>query len=1457
MKSRTSFLLFLLVMQVLPLLANDFDYLNVYMKDGSTDRHLLSLVQKIETTKYDKDGVLQSYYCTQQITMADSTVYTYTLTDIDSIVYCKVEEEQIEQALSEALPTLEEIFGESDSPEEMAEQLEQLQALEGVESVSFDSSSVTVQIKDWRSITYHFSIEPTLTDDQMYSARRRQDEGQAPLLDDYAPKVNNSVKVVIANQMHNNLSTYRQNQISNLMQPLCQEFCSLGFDAVYDYDVNFDFFENRMFDNDIVLLDTHGSYRTNTGHHWVTTGEEVATSEHSAEVKAETLTKLRKEIPHDFNETDFSAIEEVRNNKLVYVYYYKVSENFIDKQNRTFHNTIPPIFFNVACESMKGNDDMQQYVSGTWIKGNSSMADVFLEKGIDTYFGYNQSNAYGQQTGADILHAMLLGCSEEKAVSLLRPVQKFENRILDENLVDAYLMDWLSENTTRGQFIVKTFTTATIDEQASSDYAASMHVNVIGLTTKLRNTLVKTEIVSEPTIVAGFRYGSDESLSSCKYIDNLEFVPVEHDLGNYAFTAALPAIPGQTVYYQAYTYDGMHYNLGEVRSFTVEEQEEKHEYVDLGLPSGLLWATSNVGAKTPWEEGDYFAWGETTGFASGKTMFNSGTYRYFNESSKTLTKYCFDSEYGIVDYLTTLSPADDAATANWGEDWRMPTWEEVQELFSYCSPEWVDGESIGGFEFIGPSGESIYLPCAGYRLDDKLISEGVLCSYWTSTLDDDNPNCAMTNTFGGVPSTPDAERWYGLSVRPVYAEKNNYTGAIAIEENELTFTSVSTQRELNLTADCDWKAKVTTGAGWLRVSPAQGTGDARIVINASTNISGSPRTGVITISSNNSKPITITVYQDCEYVFATRTVGGHTYTIKWYYDKEDKRVNGDGSVFYATWFIISKDGEEHRLAEKYYIYTDNNDDRLWAGASAAFDVVNDVCYFFAFGKDASGSYSMSGNLYEIRPSYTQKYELFTGKNWGWYSYFSYGGNAIVLNAFSYNGYYRLLAAKGSTTWAMKQGAYIKPDAFLAERRENETILVFEDNPQDSEEYTQSINDLSCLNFSTYGYKINTPGYPGEEFDFEEAAEFLGITDITKASCYIINPDGSCSSPTSLSYLYYDANGYESNSKEYALCFEYHSANSGFFAYQDATLLEEGEKYTLRFAASYGNKTVIFVYNLEIVPENSNLSYGGCPDDNHPHVIDLGCGVCWSCCNLGAAWPGDRGGYYAWGETNTKNNYLFENYAFYKDLTYRETKTDIFEMSGISSKYNTETDNGPVDNILVLQPEDDAAYQHHGSVGEWRIPTDVESEKLLKLDHYLAMPYGILGYVFYSDEGYIFLPFGGYIAQDGQWKRGNKGLYWASTYPKDASFCGDCIDLYTDKVLVNDFLRYQGFNIRPVYNSTNAARAQNRVSANGKREDALLTRRPAEAKACPEFILRDKKITESPHMPAKLAKKDNL
>lgn len=169
------------------------------------------------------------------------------------------------------------------------------------------------------------------------------------------------------------------------------------------------------------------------------------------------------------------------------------------------------------------------------------------------------------------------------------------------------------------------------------------------------------------------------------------------------------------------------------------EQEDVHltegEWIDLGLPSGLLWASCNVGATAPEEFGDYFAWGET----QPKSVYADSNYVYYILDCFHIVKYCFDSTYGYngyTDTLTTLESCDDAATANLGGGARTPTKEDYQELFNNTTGKWTTYKGVEGRIFTGLNGNSIFIPAAGMRIPNpEEIPHGMIFgNYWTSSL---------------------------------------------------------------------------------------------------------------------------------------------------------------------------------------------------------------------------------------------------------------------------------------------------------------------------------------------------------------------------------------------------------------------------------------------------------------------------------------------------------------------------------------------------------------------------------------------------------------------------------------------------------------------------------------------------------------------------------------------------
>lgn len=211
-----------------------------------------------------------------------------------------------------------------------------------------------------------------------------------------------------------------------------------------------------------------------------------------------------------------------------------------------------------------------------------------------------------------------------------------------------------------------------------------------------------------------------------------------------------------------------------------------HEWVDLGLPSGTLWATCNVGANSPEEYGNYYSWGET----QPKVTYFWDTYRFDEgpESSPKLKKYNTDAQYGIVDNLTTLQQDDDAATANWGDRWRTPTDKEWKELLDNCELTWTNLNGVVGLQFTGSNGNFIFLPAAGFYYNDVYdekcdrFNSGRCGQYWSSMLDPHFNDSKYMSKFPLLASgicfsekdnvtSLSTFRQEGLSVRPVRMSK--------------------------------------------------------------------------------------------------------------------------------------------------------------------------------------------------------------------------------------------------------------------------------------------------------------------------------------------------------------------------------------------------------------------------------------------------------------------------------------------------------------------------------------------------------------------------------------------------------------------------------------------------------------------------------------------------------------
>ena len=288
------------------------------------------------------------------------------------------------------------------------------------------------------------------------------------------------------------------------------------------------------------------------------------------------------------------------------------------------------------------------------------------------------------------------------------------------------------------------------------------------------NSAILWGFASPTELKIGVEIGIIVSTDENPTVENgTKLVSIELDKDNKFFVEARDLKTGTKYYYKAFLNVGGTYRVGEVKSFTTEVFE--FAAVDLGL--SVKWANTNLGASTPWESGDYYAWGEI----EPKNDYSWATYKWCNWPSNTitntiavtntLTKYNTSDTYGIVDNKTFLELADDVAHVKHGDNWRMPTNDEWGELVNRCTWTWTTVNGMNGYNITGRNGNSIFLPAAGGWIYSGFNYAGSRGAYWSSTLATFYPCTVYFVHFdgSGFPASylDYAPRYDGFSIRPV------------------------------------------------------------------------------------------------------------------------------------------------------------------------------------------------------------------------------------------------------------------------------------------------------------------------------------------------------------------------------------------------------------------------------------------------------------------------------------------------------------------------------------------------------------------------------------------------------------------------------------------------------------------------------------------------------------------
>lgn len=1335
-----SILVLAMMFFTLPMVAQD--YLTIYLKNGHEERHLLSLVKNISSSKYDLDGTLHSDYQIQQVCMED-TIISYLIEDIDSVSFRKVNVEQVAEDVENVVSTINTILDNSSSPD-FQDIANEVANMDGVEEVELDDDALIIKIKDWRNIIYYKTPNLAGPTENMMA------RSISPLIrkSKSAAAVNNSVKVAITNQFIND---EERDIVDEKNNELVNDFKSLGYDVDYITDVNFDFLYSKMFEYDVVMLETHGKFAL--GRHWLLTNYEIDESVLGGlGGLIHTIKDGLAYFKDDIDDVSYYCIDETRNGKKKWIYYAAVSEDYISKSISKFNNGA--IIFASVCSSIKTTQDL---------------ANLYFKKGASVYLGYDDEAYYGWTVGPNYFRDMLYGKSAIKAYHNIPEYYRVESNTREKAKLQILTKDKDNESL----FITKTVTAPSTEIKDEILDNGSHQITITGYTSSLG-----TEIL------CGLEISEDPNMKDVQS-DFRTMKEVDSPNGNYTFEMSLTAPSGITLYYRAYSYDGENYNYGEICSYIIPDNLQisttllslkvretstiqiiagsgqygvtnlnseiaiatlqgttisingvsmgkaqvvvtdiltgqkaiieitvkdpnsgNHEYVDLGLPSGTLWATCNVGACTPEEFGDYFAWGEV----EPKEAYSWNSYKYCNGSEDTMTKYCTDSSYGTVDNKTELEPEDDAASANWGKYWQMPNTKQQEELIDekYTTTEWTTINGVYGRKITSKSnGNWIFLPASGYysSLQYDTNKSG---DYWSRSLGTKYTNQSRYLFFNSEKLYYNyiERRFYGQSVRPVLSSAATL--------------SVS-QKTISMDVGGKKTVEITSGSGSYSVeSSNEAVVTAKLRGNYIDIYGVTPGNATITVTdvpTNLRKDITVTVREpDANFCKDPN----HPHMIDLGLPSGTKwaccNIGADIPEGYGNYFAWGETEPKDWYGYDTYIHCDGTKETCHDIGAEISGTQYDVAHV-----KWQGSWQMPTSAQIDELTHNCQHEMITLND------------VVGMLVTGPNGNKLFLPAAG----------------FMSGR----TLY----HPG---EYGLYKSGSRCDDDLAESWVLNA-----------DASGFvrIGIWNITGHTVrpVISGLELSTTGPLNIWVGKTEVFSVKTGSGSYSV----NSSNSSV-----ATASIVGKTVSVQ-ALSIGTATITVTDNRTGQTAAIKVTV---KDPNQPEIhefVDLGLpsGILWATCNVGASSPEEYGNYYAWGEIKTKNVYNWESYTHSNGDS--DECTDLGDISG--TKY-------------------DVAHVEWGD--DWRIPTYSECRELIDncTTEWTSVG-GVLGRKIIGVNGNsIFLPAGGDIIDDKYDSQGSYGWYWTSH-----QFSGENVRyahsiVFNQSIIsLNGYVRLIGNLIRPV------------------------------------------------------------
>ena len=918
--------------------------------------------------------------------------------------------------------------------------------------------------------------------------------------------------------------------------------------------------------------------------------------------------------------------------------------------------------------------------------------------------------------------------------------QKMAMKKVDESTYTAVLVNLKEETTYYVQY------------EALNAFSSTRDKNTYDFKTKKQVVLptVVTSAVTQITVssaVMGGNVTSDggATVTERGVVYSTSQNPDINDINNFIcpcgsgtgeFTYNATTLQANTTYYvRAYAKNEKGTAYGEQVSFTTaEEISETPVYVDLGLPSGIKWADRNVGATKPWEYGDHFAWGET----STKDNYSEETYSHVKviRASYVIAKYK-GSDYSI------LLAEDDAATAKWGGEWRMPTKEERDELYEYCNWEWTTKNGVEGYKVTSKqNGNSIFLPLAGSVDGDW--TNTAYGFYWTSTVNTENTwNAYDINFTSSSVLMNDDVRVYGRSVRPVYGSRaavmpvvvtsavTQITENSAVLGGNVTYDGNATVTERGVVYSTSPNPVITNLNNFIRPC---GSGTGEFTYNATTlqanttyyvrayakNGKGTAYGAEVSFTTNNQVVVpTVTTTAATQVTETTAVTGGN--------------VTSDGG---AT------------VTERGVVYSTSHN------PTTSNSKV----------KNGTGTGSFTCNLTGLQANttyYVRAYAVNSkGTAYGAEVSFTTDNQVIVPTVTT-------TAATQITATTAVTGGYVASDGG-ASVTERGVVYSTSQNPTTSNSKVKNGSGIGYFTCNLTGlqanrtyyvraYAVNSKGTAyGTQVSFTTSIALPTITTATATQITAttavtggnVTSDGGAS-VTERGVVYSTSqNPTTSNSKVK------NGSGTGSFTC-NLTGLQANTTYYIRAYAVNSKGTA---YGTQVSFTTKSIAV--------PQYVDLGLSVKWATFNVGASKPEDYGDYFAWGETQPKTSYSESNYSY-------------------------------TNNPTTLPLSADAAHANWG--GSWRIPTDAEMTELREQCTWTWITQnGVNGYkVTGTDGNSIFLPAAGCRYDSSLNLAGSLGHYWSSSLNTGSPSNAWYVSFVSSSVSRVDYIRSGGRSVRPV------------------------------------------------------------